>query len=77
MRMEIQDDSGAVAGALQTLVEPTKWSVAQMAMRESEAWRRLLTGSWSQAPRETDARGGMIADSPSWRAFSAPCRPFR
>ena len=66
----IRDESGAVAGALQTLAEATDRLKAETAMRESEARHRLLIGSWAQAVWETDANGVVIADSPSWRAYT-------
>lgn len=66
----IRDETGAVAGALQTLVEATERLVVQKAMRESEARHRLLIGSWAQAVWETDADGVVVADSPSWRAYT-------
>src|SRR5690242_10602768 len=39
-------------------------------LRESEARLRLLTESFAQASWETDAGGVVIADSPSWRAYT-------
>ena len=39
-------------------------------LRESEARLRLLTESWAQASWETDAGGVVVADSPSWRAYT-------
>lgn len=44
--------------------------MVQKAMRESEARHRLLIGSWAQAVWETDADGVVVADSPSWRAYT-------
>ncbi|GGE90381.1 hypothetical protein GCM10011404_24150 [Sphingomonas prati] len=66
----IHDEFGAVAGTLQTLAEATDRLKAQTAMRESEARHRLLIGSWAQAVWETDPNGVVIADSPSWRAYT-------
>jgi PAS domain S-box-containing protein len=39
-------------------------------LRESEVRHRLLIESWAQAVWETDANGVVVADSPSWRAFT-------
>ncbi|PAX07982.1 PAS domain S-box protein [Sphingomonas lenta] len=66
----VRDETGAVAGALQMLTEVTDRHRAQAAMRESEARRRLSTASWTQAVWETDADGRVVADSPSWRAYT-------
>lgn len=43
---------------------------SEAALRESEARHRLLIGSWAQAMWETDAEGVVVADSPSWRAYT-------
>ena len=66
----IRDESGAVAGALQTLTEVTERHRAQAVLRESEARNRLLIESWAQALWETDPDGVVVADSPSWRAYT-------
>ena len=42
----------------------------EAALRESEARHRLLVGTWSQAIWETDPEGAVVADSPSWRAYT-------
>ncbi|MBE7199344.1 MAG: PAS domain-containing protein [Parafilimonas terrae] len=39
-------------------------------LRESEARQSLLIASWAQALWETDAEGVVVADSPSWRAYT-------
>jgi PAS domain S-box-containing protein len=39
-------------------------------LRESETRHRMLIESWSQAVWETDAAGVVVADSPSWRAYT-------
>ncbi|WP_376092778.1 PAS domain S-box protein [Roseomonas sp. CCTCC AB2023176] len=44
-------------------------------LRESEARHRLLVGSWAQATWETDGRGVVVADSPSWRAYTGQTLP--
>jgi PAS domain S-box-containing protein len=66
----VLDETGAVAGALQTLTEGTERLRAERALRESEARHRLLIESWAQAVWETDPDGVVVADSPSWRAFT-------
>lgn len=43
---------------------------AETALREREARHRMLIGSWAQAVWETDADGLVVADSPSWRAYT-------
>ncbi|MEH3121351.1 MAG: PAS domain S-box protein [Sphingomonas phyllosphaerae] len=66
----VRDEHGAVAGVLWTLKETTTQVLAARALRESEARHRLLIGSWAQAVWETDRDGVVVADSPSWRAFT-------
>lgn len=66
----IRDEAGAVGGALEILVEVTDRRRAQATLRESEARHRLLIESWAQAVWETDADGVVVADSPSWRAYT-------
>ena len=66
----LRDETGAVAGALQTLVEVTERHRTETCLRESEARHRLLVGSWAQAVWEVDADGVVVADSPSWRAYT-------
>jgi PAS domain S-box-containing protein len=66
----LRDETGAVAGALQTLVETTERRSAQTALRDSEARHRLLIERWAQAVWETNADGVVTADSPSWRAYT-------
>jgi PAS domain S-box-containing protein len=39
-------------------------------LAESETRHRLLIGSGAQAEWETDAQGVVVADSPSWRAYT-------
>ena len=39
-------------------------------LHESEARNRLFSESWAQAVWETDADGVVVADSPSWRAYT-------
>lgn len=66
----LRDERGEVAGVLETLVETTQRHNAEAALRESEARHGLLVGSWAQAVWETDARGMVVTDSPSWRAYT-------
>ena len=66
----VRDEAGDVAGVLWTLKETTAQHRAEQALRESDARHRLLVESWAQALWETDASGVIIADSPSWRAFT-------
>ncbi len=66
----IRDDVGAVGGVLWTLKETTAQHQAEQALRASEARHRLLIESWTQAVWETSADGVVVADSPSWRAYT-------
>jgi PAS domain S-box-containing protein len=66
----IRDDTGVVAGVLWTLKETTAQHLADQALRASDARHRLLIESWAQAVWETDADGIVVADSPSWRAYT-------
>ena len=43
---------------------------AEERLQESEERFRSLVESWAQAVWETDAEGQVIADSPSWRAYT-------
>ncbi|WP_326522732.1 PAS domain-containing protein [Sphingomonas sp.] len=43
---------------------------AEAALRESDTRHRLLIESWTQAVWETDAAGVVVADSPTWRAYT-------
>ena len=45
-------------------------AVTEERLREIESRHRLLIGSWAQAVWETDAGGVVVADSPSWRAYT-------
>ncbi|MFC6742108.1 PAS domain-containing protein [Methylobacterium tardum] len=51
-------------------VEVTEQQRVDELLRESEARHRLLIESWTQAVWETDAAGVVVADSPSWRAYT-------
>lgn len=66
----VRDDTGKFAGVLWTLKETTAQVLAERALREREARHRLLIESWTQAIWETDAAGFVVADSPSWRAYT-------
>lgn len=66
----IRDEAGLVAGALQTLVDVTEAARAEAASREREARHRLLVENGAQATWETDPTGVVVADSPSWRAYT-------
>lgn len=45
-------------------------SAAEAALRDTEVPRQLLSGSLTQAVWETDPTGVVVADSPSWRAYT-------
>ncbi|MET7245165.1 PAS domain S-box protein [Methylobacterium sp. EM32] len=66
----VHDETGRVAGVLWTLKETTAQHLAEQALRASAARHRLLIESWTQAVWETDAAGSVVADSPSWRAYT-------
>ncbi len=66
----VQDDTERVAGVLWTLKETTAQHLAERALRESETRHRLLVESWAQAVWETNGDGVVVADSPSWRAYT-------
>ncbi|WP_244478025.1 PAS domain S-box protein, partial [Methylobacterium sp. Leaf86] len=73
----LRDAEGYVAGILVVLFETTTQHLieerrrrAEAYLLESEARHRLLIESWAQAVWETDANGVVIADSPSWRAYT-------
>ncbi|NGP17287.1 PAS domain-containing protein [Devosia aurantiaca] len=66
----VRTESGEVGGVLWTLIDITAEKIAQDALRESEVRGRNLIGSWAQAVWETDAEGVVVADSPSWRAYT-------
>ena len=66
----VRDEGGQVAGVLWTLKETTDHVLAEAALRESEERHRLVVESWAQAVWETDGQGVVVADSPSWRAYT-------
>ena len=47
-----------------TIVDLERW------LRDSETRYRLMIESWAQAVWETDPNGFVVADSPSWRAYT-------
>ncbi|QDA35686.1 PAS domain S-box protein (plasmid) [Paracoccus liaowanqingii] len=66
----LRNETGTVAGLFITGIETTELVRAQMALRDSEERHRLVIESWAQAVWETDANGMVVADSPSWRAYT-------
>lgn len=66
----VRDEAGQVAGVLWTLREVSAQVLAERVLRASETRHRLLIKSWTQAVWETDADGVVVADSPSWRAYT-------
>jgi PAS domain S-box-containing protein len=66
----VRIESGQVGGVLWTLKEVTTQVLAEKALGESETRHRLLIESWAQAVWESDAGGVIVADSPSWRAYT-------
>ena len=66
----VKDASGVVAGISVVAEEITERKAAEATLRESQARQSILIESWAQAVWETDAHGVVIADSPSWRAFT-------
>ncbi|WP_420136207.1 PAS domain S-box protein [Sphingomonas sp.] len=58
---------GPVIDRLHLLKERTE---VRERLRSSEERHRLLVESWAQAVWETDADGLVVADSPSWRAYT-------
>ncbi|WNG42803.1 PAS domain S-box protein [Archangium minus] len=66
----LRDESGHVAGVLVTALETTERHLAEVALRESEARFRCLVEPFAQAVWESDTQGRVVADSPSWRAYT-------
>jgi PAS domain S-box-containing protein len=58
---------GPVIDRLHLIDERTKM---QGHLKSSETRHRLLIESWAQAAWEVDAEGVVVADSPSWRAYT-------
>ncbi|HSU14820.1 PAS domain S-box protein [Longimicrobium sp.] len=66
----VHDESGAVGGVFHHVVETTAAERARAGLRESEERFRVLVEATAQAVWETDDRGEVVADSPSWRAYT-------
>lgn len=66
----VRDVEGRIAYVHMTGHEVGDRARAETALRESETRHRLLIESWAQAVWETDADGVVVADSPSWRAYT-------
>ena len=61
---------GSAGGFRVTLTDITERRRAEDALRESEQRFRVLVEGAAQAVWETDASGRVLADSPSWRAYT-------
>jgi two-component system CheB/CheR fusion protein len=59
-----------IEGAVMTFFDITRHKAAQDALRESEVLMRTLLESHAQAIWQTDAQGRVVADSPSWLAYT-------
>ena len=66
----LRNESGVALQIIGVAPEITERKRTEAAQRESEARHSFLIGSWAQAVWETDAHGVVIADSPSWRAYT-------
>jgi PAS domain S-box-containing protein len=66
----VRESDGSVAYVHMTGAEVANRARTEAALRESETRHRLLIESWAQAVWETDARGVVVADSPSWRVYT-------
>ena len=59
-----------IDGVVITLIDVTKLKHAEQVLRESEARFRALVDASAQIVWTTDAKGVVVEDSPSWRAFT-------
>ena len=66
----LRDEAGTVAGVFCSAIETTARIRSEEALREIEERFRALIEGWAQAVWETDAEGVVVADSPSWRAYT-------
>ncbi|ACA20192.1 putative PAS/PAC sensor protein [Methylobacterium sp. 4-46] len=66
----VRERDGSIAYVQMTGAEVGDRARMEAALRESETRHRLLIESWAQAVWETDAHGIVVADSPSWRAYT-------
>lgn len=66
----VHETDGRVAYVHMTGFEVGDRVRTEAARRESETRHRLLIDSRTQAVWETDAAGAVVADSPSWRAYT-------
>lgn len=66
----VRERDGSVAYVHMTGAEVADRARAEAALRESETRHRMLVERWTQAVWETDADGVVVADSPSWRAYT-------
>ncbi|WBK01838.1 PAS domain S-box protein [Methylocystis parvus] len=68
--MPLYDEQGEPRGAIGAFMDITKIRKAEDALRESEQRWHSLVKSCAQAIWEADADGVVVADSPTWRAFT-------
>lgn len=66
----VREADGHVAYIHMTGIEIGDRVRTEAALRESEARHRLLIEIWAQAEWDTDPDGVVVADSPSWRAYT-------
>ena len=66
----VRESDGSVAYVHMTGAEVGDRTRIEAALLESETRHRLLIESWAQAVWESDADGGVVSNSPSWRAYT-------